>query len=173
VADQTDEVKALRLRYEDVRTENKRLHDARSGQLGATANLGGDRRCHGQRVRRSRESQLDHTLVVWALGDFGAMVIVSMLYSDLQPYRKLRDKAERDMPKPSDATNPKDLYIRAIDIEEHLRGQVHTRRGPHRLARSRSPGTAPEASKTLQAGCAASGGPLPHQARIRGPLSRC
>jgi hypothetical protein len=119
-------VEALELTFKDLQRENERLRDARSeitkqlGPLpisaaivaGLVSGFGTDGKLH-----------LDQTVAIWALGVFGAMVIVSILFSAMAPYRKLRDRAERRLPKPEEAKDPKDWYRRMIKIEKELRGE--------------------------------------------------
>jgi hypothetical protein len=124
------EVEALKLRFEGLQRENERLRDARSAitaQLGPLPisaaivaglvsgfALGGKTHLH--------EGELH-----WALGLFVAMVLVSMLASTFQPYRKLRDKAikdskDPDKDDPEKAKDPKAWYTRMIELEKNLRG---------------------------------------------------
>jgi hypothetical protein len=114
----------LRLTYEELRRENERLRDARAAvtrQLGPlpisaalvaglVAGFAGD-----------GKTNLDKTPVVWALIAFGAMVLISMLYSALKPYRKLREEAQKGRADPRDCPTPAAWYEEMIAIERKVR----------------------------------------------------
>ncbi len=149
---------ALRLRYEDLRRENERLRDARAGitsQLGplpiSAAIVAG--LVSGFSV--DGKAHLDKGLAIAALAVFLAMVVVSMLYSVLRPYRKLRDHAlETAEPKPEEARSAGDWYAAMIKLEDGLRGKSPPppKGLTERLGRMWPFPRAGEL-KTLQAGC--------------------
>jgi hypothetical protein len=105
-ADSRD-LETLKAAFENLRTENLRLRDARSSltrQLGplpisAAAIAGLISAFPG-----GSESGDAHTpLLILAAVAFALMIWVSSRYSKLKPYRALRDDAERHVPKPMDA----------------------------------------------------------------------
>src|ERR1700724_2034424 len=94
----TDDLATLTAALEDIRRENQRLRDARGSvtkQLGplpisAAAVAGLTAAFPGAHPG----SPAQRHLIYWALGVFGLMVLLSMRYSALRPYRKLRDAEE-------------------------------------------------------------------------------
>jgi hypothetical protein len=149
-----DDLRVLELALDDLRRENERLRTARASvtkQLGplpisaaAIAGLitvfpGGHAGSQTQRI-----------LIYVALGVFGLMVFVSIRYSALKPYRKLRDELEKELPEPkrpgriaearADPDNPKAAlpggdqrsmevrwYAAMIDVEKAVRGDTTMR----------------------------------------------
>ena len=136
---------ALKLEFEDLRRENERLRDARSEitrQLGplpiSAAIVAG--LVSGFTV--DGKAHLNPTLAHLALGVFAAMVVVSIISSLLAPYRKLRDRVERqrtagtpaDAKSPHDAETPTEWYERMIEVERQIRGQSKTYDHPMEIA---------------------------------------
>jgi len=114
----------LRLKLEDLQHEHERLRDARSGitkQLGplpiSAALVAG----LVSGFATDGKAHLNHALTIGALGAFGLMVFVSMVASVLKPYRKLREKAEKKLDKPSGAKSATEWYNRMIAIEQEVR----------------------------------------------------
>jgi hypothetical protein len=99
----SDELETLKAALEDIRRENERLRNARGSvtrQLGplpisAAAVAGLIAAFPGTHPG----SPAQRHLIYWALGVFGLMVLLSMRYSALRPYRKLRDAEEATMTK--------------------------------------------------------------------------
>ena len=154
--EETSEVQALRLRFEDVRRENERLRDARSDitkQLGPLPISAAVVAGLITGFETTGKSHLDHTLTRWALGVFAAMVCVSVLSSVLKPYRRLRDKVEAkaDGPKPGAAKSPKAWYEAMIELEENVRGT--TKSGFWPWVARHSPVPIPFFAKDLQSAC--------------------
>ena len=124
-------VEVLKLTFDDLQRENTRLREARSSvtrQLGPlpisaaivaglVSGLGGS----------DGEAHLNKTLAIVALGVFGVMVIVSIIYSALKPYRRIREEAEtaregKGCPKAADASTPGEWYRAMIDVESKVKG---------------------------------------------------
>jgi hypothetical protein len=90
-------LETLKLRLKDLQYENERLRNARSGitsQLGPLPISAAIVAGLVSAFTVTGKAHLKHTPAIWALIAFGVMVIVSITYSALQPYRKLREKAE-------------------------------------------------------------------------------
>jgi hypothetical protein len=96
--DVLDDLRVLRLALQDIRSENERLREARSsitaqlGPLPISAGIiaGVVAAFPGPRSG----SAWQHALIIGALVAFALMVLLSMRYSTLKPYRKLRDELE-------------------------------------------------------------------------------
>src|SRR3954452_5944048 len=154
VAQETEKVKALRLTFEDLQRENERLRDARSDitkQLGPLPISAAIVAGLISGFTTTGKSHLDHTLTHWALGLFAAMVIVSALSGVLQPYRRLRDKAERTGPKPAEQTTAEAWYEEMIKLEVAVRGKAKT--GFLAWVARHSPLPIPLLAKDLQSAC--------------------
>lgn len=153
------ELETLTLRLKDIQYENERLRNARSEitkQLGplpiSAAIVAG--LVSGFTV--SGSAHLKHTPAIVALIAFVLMVVVSIAYSTLQPYRKLREQAEAnpDHPKPSDTSDPIEWHKRMIKIEEVVRGKWVEPKGRfQRLVFRFWPFPLRDQDKTLQTGC--------------------
>jgi hypothetical protein len=114
----------LRLALEDLQRENQRLRTARASvtsQLGplpiSAALVAG--LISG--FTATGNGHLNHLLLGLALIPFGLMVIVSIFYGAIEPYRKLRDRAEREL-RPCASATKAQYYGGAIRIEEEVRG---------------------------------------------------
>jgi hypothetical protein len=112
-------VDALRLEYEYVRGENLRLRDGRGkltrqlGPLPISAAI-----VAGLVTGLAGEVDGDAYLVS-ALILFGALVVISILYSSMKPYRALRREAE----KPRSTESPEEWYREAIALENVIYGK--------------------------------------------------
>jgi hypothetical protein len=118
-AEAVDPVEALRLEYEYVRGENMRLRDGR-GDL--TRQLGplpiGAAIVAGLVTGFTTEANENWWL--WAaLIVFAVMVVVSILYSSMKPYRVLREEVES---RPRSQSSPADWYRAAIALEKDIYG---------------------------------------------------
>ncbi len=153
------ELETLKLKLNDIQYENTRLRNARSEitrQLGplpiSAAIVAG--LVSGFTV--SGSAHLKHTPAIGALIAFVLMVVVSIAYSTLQPYRKLREQAEANpkYPKPSDTSDPIEWHRRMIKIEEAVRGKwVEPSGRLQRLVFRLWPFPLRNQDKTLQTGC--------------------
>jgi hypothetical protein len=124
------EITVLRLTYEELQRENIRLRDARAsltGQLGplpiSAAIVAG--LVSGFSV--SGNASLNKPLVIIALVLFALMVLVSVGYSQLIPYRKLRDERRpmageglADGSRP-DRSGEHEWYVAMIALERAIR----------------------------------------------------
>ena len=132
------EIAALRLTYEELQRENLRLRDARASltsQLGplpiSAALVAG--LVSGFSV--SGASRLNEPLTIIALCVFAAMVVVSVCYSKLAPYRELRDemKPERGELIAHRAGAGRDAerewYSKMIKLERSVRGNQDVPQG--------------------------------------------
>ena len=111
-------VEALKLEYEFVRRENIRL---RQGRAALTRKLGplpiSAAIVAGLVTGLAGKVESDGFL--WAaLAVFGALVLVSILYSSMRPYRALRQEAES----PRSTESPEDWYVSAIALEKAIYG---------------------------------------------------
>ena len=110
---------ALKLEYEFVRGENIRL---RNGRAALTRKLGplpiSAAIVAGLVTGLAGEVEADAFL--WsALIVFGALVVVSILYSSMKPYRALRQQAESS---PRSRESREEWYDQAIDLERTIYG---------------------------------------------------
>jgi len=117
---------ALKLEYEFLRGENIRLRDGRAaltrklGPLPISAAI-----VAGLVTGLAGEVEADAFL--WsALIVFGALVVVSILYSSMKPYRALRREAERS---PRSRESQEEWYDQAIELERTIYGKPAPR-GP-------------------------------------------
>jgi hypothetical protein len=109
---------------EDVRSENQRLRTARASvtsQLGPLPISAAIVAGLVSGFSATGNAHLNHTLLIVAFAPFTLMVLVSVLYAAIKPYRKLRDKAERQR-RPAASASPKQYYRDMIRIEEEVRG---------------------------------------------------
>jgi hypothetical protein len=98
MTDESGQVEALRLAYEDATRENARLRDARASftrQLGplpiSAAVIAG---LVAAFPGKSSGSSAQLALISFALLLFAVMVLVSIRYSGMKPYRELRNEFE-------------------------------------------------------------------------------
>ena len=122
-----DCVAALKLEYEYVRAENLRLRDGRASltrQLGplsiSAAIVAG--------LVTGFTSTVHRNPLLWsALALFLVLVLVSILYSSMTPYRGLRREKEADFPRSTQS--PARWYENAIALEEAIYGRPSQGRG--------------------------------------------
>jgi hypothetical protein len=122
-----DRVEALKLEYEYVRNENIRLRDGRASltrQLGplpiSAAIVAG--------LVTGFTSTVHRNAFLWiALGLFGVLVVISILYSSMKPYRVLRREREADFPRATQS--PARWYEDAIALEEAIYGDPSDSKG--------------------------------------------
>jgi hypothetical protein len=156
VPEESDKLKTLRLKLEDLQHENERLRDTRAGITGQLGPLPISAAIVAGLVSgfaSSGKAHLNQALVISALGAFCVMVVVSITASVLKPYRKLRDDAEQELDKPRDATTPTQWYERMIAIEHRVRGTSTRPSGVGGHLARLSPVPSLRATKDLQDGC--------------------
>jgi hypothetical protein len=131
--ERADEVDALKLEYDYIRTENLRLRD---GRATITSRLGplpiGAAVVAGLVTGFTTETR--ENVWLWlALAVFFALVIVSILYSSMNPYRVIRHEKEtkRAVPERS-KSSPRDWYRAAIALEEAIYGEPNSDTGIRR-----------------------------------------
>jgi hypothetical protein len=115
-----DRIEALKLEYEYVRKENIRLRDGRASltrQLGplpiSAAIVAG--------LVTGFASTVHTNAFLWlALGLFAVLVLISILYSSMQPYRVLRRDREAAFPRSTES--PARWYENAIALEKAIYG---------------------------------------------------
>lgn len=116
MADERDngEVAALRLSYEDVRRESKRLRDARAA---VTRQLGPLPISAGILVGLvAAFSDKAAQLPLWlAFAFFCALILLSIAYSDMRPYRQVRAAKEAEWRKKLEARH-REAAVRAREI---------------------------------------------------------
>src|SRR5437879_1853656 len=120
----SDDPEVLRLTLEDLQRENQRLRTARASvtsQLGPLPISAAIVAGLISGFTATGNGHLNHTLLGLALIPFALMVLVSIFYGAIKPYRKLRDSAERKR-RPSACATPEEYYREAIRIEEGVRG---------------------------------------------------
>jgi hypothetical protein len=116
-----DRVEALKLEYEFVRGENIRLRDGRgklTRQLGplpiSAAIVAG--------LVTGLAGKVDANAFLWAaLIVFGALVVISILYSSMKPYRVLR--SDKEVEKPDALESPARWYEHGIALEKAIYGE--------------------------------------------------
>lgn len=117
-----DRVDALKLEYDYVRSENIRLREGRAAltrQLGplpiSAAIVAG--------LVTGLASEVDGDAFLWsALAVFGALVVISILYSSMKPYRVLRRDKEAEGPRSTES--PARWYENAIALEKAIYGDA-------------------------------------------------
>ena len=122
-----DRVEALKLEYEYVRRENLRLRDGRASltrQLGplpiSAAIVAG--------LVTGFTSKVPGNVLLWiALSLFGVLVLISILYSTMKPYRVLRREKEAGFPRSTHS--PVLWYENAIALEEAIYGDPSDGKG--------------------------------------------
>jgi hypothetical protein len=148
-----DGLALLKAAYEDVRRENERLRDARASvtrQLGplplSAAVVAGLVTGFAPPGKHPNQP----TWMLWAAGGlFAALVLLSILYSNLKPYRQLRFEKEslRDRQRPTQivdrvldrpyAASNRDAeaewYRRMIRLERAVRGESRSKWSEHRV----------------------------------------
>jgi hypothetical protein len=116
-----DRIEALKLEYELVRGENIRLRDGRgklTRQLGplpiSAAIVAG--------LVTGLAGEVDADAFLWAaLIVFGALVIISILYSSMKPYRVLR--SDKEVEDPDTQESPARWYEHGIALEKAIYGE--------------------------------------------------
>ena len=122
-----DRTEALRLEYEYIRNENLRLRDGRASltrQLGplpiSAAIVAG--------LVTGFTSEVHENAFLWlALVIFVVLVVVSILYAGMKPYRVLRHDKEAAFPRSTQS--PAGWYENAIRMEEAIYGEPHQGKG--------------------------------------------
>jgi hypothetical protein len=112
-------IDALKLEYDYVHGENIRLRDGRgrlTRQLGplpiSAAIVAG--------LVTGLAGNVDgDAYLVSALVLFGALVVISILYSNMKPYRAMRGQAES----PRSTASPEEWYENAIELEKAIYGK--------------------------------------------------
>jgi hypothetical protein len=128
-----DEVDALKLEYDYVRAENLRLRD---GRATITSRLGplpiGAAVVAGLVTGFTTETR--ENVWLWlALAVFFALVIVSILYSSMKPYRVIRHEKETKGAVPARSkSSPREWYKAAIALEEEIYGKPNSDTGIRR-----------------------------------------
>ena len=115
-----DRVDALKLEYDYVREENIRLREGRAaltrklGPLPISAAIVAG-------LVTGLAGKVDGDAYLWsALIVFGALVVISILYSSMRPYRVLRRDKEAESPRSTDS--PAGWYEGAIALEKAIYG---------------------------------------------------
>jgi hypothetical protein len=122
-----DQAEALRLEYEYIRNENLRLRDGRAAltrQLGplpiSAAIVAG--------LVTGFTSTVHKNAFLWlALFVFVVLVVVSIMYAGMKPYRVLRHEKEAAFPRSTES--PARWYRNAIALEEAIYGEHHHHKG--------------------------------------------
>jgi hypothetical protein len=74
---------------------------------------------------------IDHKWLLWlALGLFGLLVLLSILYSNMRPYRVLRRIKEKELPeaeRPSTDVTELEWYTRTLALENRIYGRDRER----------------------------------------------
>ncbi len=148
-----DGLALLKAAYEDVRRENERLRDARASvtrQLGPLPLSAAVVAGLVTGFAPPGKQPIQHTWMLWAAGGlFAALVLLSILYSNLKPYRQLRFEKEslRDRQRPTQivdrvldrpyAASNRDAeaewYRRMIRLERAVRGESRSKWSEHRV----------------------------------------
>jgi hypothetical protein len=142
----------LKAAYEDNRRENERLRDARASvtrQLGPLPLSAAVVAGLVTGFAPPGKQPIQHTWMLWAAGGlFAALVFLSILYSNLKPYRQLRSEKEtskdcrgptqivdRVLNGPYEAFNTEveaEWYTRMIWLERAVRGGSRSKWWEHR-----------------------------------------
>jgi hypothetical protein len=126
-----DELRVLRLRYEDVLTERDRLRDARAGVTGQLGPLPAS-----AAIVIGLAGTVADKVESWALitagGLLAVIVIVSILFGSLRPYRLMRATASKKASTDLGSTVASDVdeatWLRAkIELEQRLYGKLDPR----------------------------------------------
>jgi hypothetical protein len=129
-SDESPQVEALKLAYEDAKHENARLRDARASftrQLGplpiSAAVIAG---LVAAFPGKSSGSPAQLALISFALLLFAVMVLVSTRYSGMKPYRALREEFEVDPPEQEHINRSEDSPEALIDrlVNEYAVGNT-------------------------------------------------
>jgi hypothetical protein len=145
-AEKKDEGEALRLEYEYIRNENVRLRDGRASLTRQLGPLPISAAVVAGLVTGFTETVNENAFLWLALSVFGVLVIVSILYSGMKPYRALRRETEKTGGGEfvRSETCPAQWYKAAIALEKAIYGvpyEKDTRDGederdePHERAR--------------------------------------
>ena len=126
-AAEVQDPEALRLEYEYVRSENLRLRDGRAAltrQLGplpiSAAIVAG--------LVTGFTSTVHQNAFLWlALFFFVVLVLVSIKYAGMKPYRVLRNDKEERFPRSSQSRA--EWYENAIALEKEIYGESYQRKG--------------------------------------------
>jgi hypothetical protein len=113
-----DHVDALKLEYDYLRSENIRLRDGRAALTRQLGPLPISAAIVAGLVTGLAGSVDGDPYLVFALVVFGALVVISILYSSMNPYRVLRREAES----PRSTTSPAQWYENAIALERAIYG---------------------------------------------------
>jgi hypothetical protein len=116
----TDSAASLKLEYEYLRDESKRLRDGRAALTRQLGPLPISAAIVAWLVT-GFTSDVEGDAFIWvALGLFLALVVISILYSSMKPYRLLRHDVEADFPWSTDS--PAAWYEGAIKLEREVYG---------------------------------------------------
>lgn len=140
-----DGLGVLKAAYEDIRRENERLRDARASvtrQLGPLPLSAAVVAGLVTGFAPPGKQPIQHTwMLVAAGGLFAALVLLSILYSNLKPYRQLRAKKEESLKRPDQivdqllnpphqAASPRieaEWYSGMIRLEREVRGEPRSK----------------------------------------------
>jgi hypothetical protein len=148
-----DGLAVLKAAYEDIRRENERLRDARASvtrQLGPLPLSAAVVAGLVTGFAPPGKQAIQHTWMLWAAGGlFAVLVLLSILYSNLKPYRQLRSEKEslNDCQRPTqivdrvlhgacEASNTEveaEWYRRMIRLERSVRGGSRSKWSEHRV----------------------------------------
>jgi len=115
---------ALKLEYEYLRDENRRLRDSRASITRQLGPLPIGAAVVAGLVTGFTANLHNRLLLGIALGLFVLLVAVSVRYSSMKPYRVLRQEAEEERPTPPrPRSSPEAWYDTAISLEEAIYGK--------------------------------------------------